>query len=120
MLFAHQVECFRERYGCHTCDKRRDASVVQTQFPFIDFSLVPENDQVWTQVRELTAELVERAYEAMCFLAERKELEIVVATSSAFLCAVFVALLETDAPSLRSWFHMGEMRSVQIEFSKRF
>jgi broad specificity phosphatase PhoE len=113
------VEAVRERFGNHSCDMRRDVAEVAAEFPHIDFSSVPPTDEAWTKTRETTAHLVERAIGALQFLGERTESEIVVATSSAFLLTVFLALLETDDFNMRSWFRTGELRSVVIEFQPR-
>jgi hypothetical protein len=42
------VETAREAYGAHVCDKRRPRAQLQQRFgQHVDFSALPEEDQLW-------------------------------------------------------------------------
>ena len=47
------VECLREAYGAHPCDRRRPRSVIQGEFPKVDMTKIAKGeDPLWTEQRE--------------------------------------------------------------------
>jgi hypothetical protein len=109
----------REETGAHTCDKRRPVSRQRAEFPQVDFSLIPtEEDQLYRDtVRETKLEVGERIYKFMEWLAEREEKHVGVASHSGWLLTLFNGIVHADCDAaLKEWWHTGEMRSVKLEF----
>lgn len=114
-FLAHEM--VREENGVHVCDKRRPKSRQAKEFPQVDFDLLEtEEDVIFRDDRrESKAEVGERVYKFFEWLSQRKEKHVGLASHSGWLLAVFNGICECD-PSLKGWFHTGEMRSVKLEF----
>jgi broad specificity phosphatase PhoE len=111
------LECAREQYGKHICDKRSLASDTARKFGRINMSLILEEDMLWTTVRESRSSVIDRAFQLVEWLKERPESNIAVVTHSSFLLTLFNAALDTtEQPELSKWFDTAEMRSVVLEF----
>jgi len=112
---AHEM--VREENGVHVCDKRRPKSRQEAEFPMVDFSLLEtEEDVIFrNDRRESKAEVGERVYAFMEWLAKRSEKHVGVASHSGWLLTVFNGICECDV-SLKDWFQTGELRSVKLEF----
>jgi len=88
-------EGVRERIGHHPCDKRRNVTELKSKFPQFSFNSVQdEEDCLWSDAREPTEDLLQRARTFLDALRQRSENCIGVVSHSAFLTAVFVALTE--------------------------
>ena len=115
-VLAHEL-C-HERAGRHTCDKRLPRDELVKLYPEVDYSLLQEEeDPYWGDgvTREPWSTLAERAADfAIWLLEERKESHVAVAAHSAFLLAMFNAVLDSEDEAMRSWFGTGEMRTVLL------
>eukprot|EP01134_Creolimax_fragrantissima_P001481 CFRG1481T1 len=108
----------REISGLHICDKYQETEKSKIRFPEVDYRLVDPTDEYWTYgVREDHRLLIDRGYDFMIWLRDREDTEIGVASHSAFLLAMFNAILDCQGDkTLTSWFETGEMRSVLVEY----
>ena len=85
------TELARERISRYTCDGRRDRSVLRAEFPHVDFSEIPtEEDALWLMKEDLPDDLsatgcFERAAELMRWLHAREERHIAVVSHWVFL-----------------------------------
>jgi len=114
--FVAHEGCKEKSHG-NACDYRRSTDEAKEDFPNVDFSMVvPEDPLLATLHEEDDHEVSQRAYDFMLWLRSRKEKEIVVSTHSAWLFAVFNAVLQCDPPELGEWFANGELRTVQVTF----
>ena len=114
---AHEM-C-REETGVHRCDKRRPVSQQAREFPQIDFSLCPSEDDPLYQddVRESKRQLGERIYTFMEWLSRRPEQHVAVSSHSGWLLCLFNGVVDDSCdPKLKEWFQTGEMRSVKLQF----
>ena len=119
-FIAHEM-C-REESGVHLCDKRRPVSNQTQEFPQIDFSLCPsEDDPLYKDdARESKRQLGERIYTFMEWLSQRPERHVAVSSHSGWLLCFFNGVVENSCdPKLKEWFQTGEMRSVRLEFQHR-
>jgi broad specificity phosphatase PhoE len=97
-------EGVRERIGHHPCDKRRTVSELKPQFPQFSFdAILDEDDCLWSEAREPTEDILQRATAFLEVLQQRSENCIGVVSHSAFLTAMFVVLttecgLRSDGP----------------------
>ena len=114
-----------EQSGQHICDKRRPRTELEAMFSAVDYATegVSALDELWGLTpgqREDKIDVSERAFSLAKWLRPRAERNIVVATHSAFLYAMFQSVLDcgTDE-ALASWFDTGEMRSVKLKFEDR-
>lgn len=110
------VECAREHYGKHICDKRNNASDTKQKYQKIDMSLITEEDTLWTEEREPRSNVIDRSFELMEWLKQRPEKNIAVVSHSSFLLTLMNACVETEDESLTTWFETAEMRSVALTF----
>jgi broad specificity phosphatase PhoE len=123
-------EGVRERIGHHPCDKRRTVSELKPQFPQFSFdAILDEEDCLWSEAREPTEDILQRARAFLDVLRQRPgepllthahshlqlahrwldhdaENCIGVVSHSAFLTAMFVVLttecgLPSDGPDGR-------------------
>jgi len=109
----------REASGVNTCDMHRAKSEIQDDFPFLDLSLISENDDYWTpDARESAKTVSDRAYNLLLWIKARKESNIVIATHSAYLFTLLNTAITCEPPELANWFLTGELRSIAISFSE--
>jgi broad specificity phosphatase PhoE len=114
-IIAHEM--IREESGIHICDKRRSRSQISYEFPFIDVSLLINDDPLFqNDRRETKSEVAERIFQFMQWLSTRPEKKIVIVSHSGWLLTAFNAIFECEDPSLQQWFQTGEMRSAKLEF----
>jgi len=60
------LENCREEYGEHTCDKRKNRSFIQSEFPQFELAdSFTEQDQLWTTDRELKEHVTSRAKDVL-------------------------------------------------------
>lgn len=117
-FLAHEMA--REENGVHVCDKRRSKSRQSKEFPQVDFGLLETDEDVIfrNDRRETKAEVGERIYKFMEWLAKREEKHVGIASHSGWLLTVFNGICECD-DKLKDWFQTGEMRSVKLEFLQK-
>ena len=113
------TELCRERISVHECDHRRTLTDLKQDFPFIDFSLVKdEDDALWTtrkenEPSEMAATLCyERADEFLTWLKARPERSIAVVAHWVFLKHVFTA--HAADPALSANFRNAELRTAAL------
>ena len=115
------LECLREKAGHHPCDRRRSVAEVKQDFPSVDFSGVPDEEDVYFESfnggRETDEQIVARAQEFFHWLEERPEKNIAVVTHSAFLSVLFNKAVACG-PELSRWFDNCEMRSAHFSLSR--
>merc|ERR1712054_511618 len=93
---------------------------IKADFPKVDWShIVDEDDPLWTEERESSQVLADRAYSFMMWLRTRPEKEVAVVTHSAWLFNLLNTTVECEDQELAQWFLTGELRSVVLEFSDR-
>lgn len=113
-------ELCHEMAGRHTCDRRLNKSVLMAQFPVVDYSLIEEEDPLWSDwAREPWLEIGRRAAQFVEWLRSRPESRIAVAAHSCILLAILNAVVSRceDADSAsQQWFGTGEMRTVLLTF----
>lgn len=110
-------ELCHERAGKHTCDKRLPRTVLGALYPAVDYSQIEaEDDPYWGDglTREPWLGVATRAAQLAEWLVARPEVRLALAAHSAFLLAMFNAVLECDEEETRHWFATGEMRSVLL------
>jgi len=116
------TELCHEIGGKHTCDKRSATSVLRGEYAIVDYSLVEaEEDPFWGDgvTREPLVDLGRRAGQFAEWLHRRPEKQIVIASHSAFLLAIFNAVFATEEETAHTWFGTGEMRAVVLTFSPK-
>ena len=65
-------ESVRERIGHHPCDKRRTVSELKPQFPQFSFdAILDEEDRLWSEAREPTEDILQRARAFLDVLRQR-------------------------------------------------
>ena len=115
-VLAH--EGCHERGGRHTCDKRLSKSSLTRAHPAVSYALIEdEEDPLWGDgaAREPLEALARRGVGFVDWLLARPERCVAVAAHSAFLLALFNAVLDTaDDDAARGWFATGEMRTVLL------
>uniref|UniRef100_A0A7S1THA7 Phosphoglycerate mutase family protein n=1 Tax=Compsopogon caeruleus TaxID=31354 RepID=A0A7S1THA7_9RHOD len=117
-FLAH--EAIREHLGVHVVNKRSRLSLLATQFPHVDFSLLtsPDADDGFSaSVRESRQEMADRAYPIFECLKERAETEIAVVSHASLLLTIFNSVMDVEEEALRSIFRTAEVRSVVVNFS---
>ena len=113
------TELCRERISVHECDHRRTLTDLRKDFPFVDFSLVKDEDDVlWTtrkenEPSEMAATLCyERADEFLRWLKNRPERNIAVVAHWVFLKHMFTA--HAADPALATNFKNAELRTAAL------
>mmetsp|Transcript_2450 Transcript_2450/g.4001 ORF Transcript_2450/g.4001 Transcript_2450/m.4001 type:complete len:331 (+) Transcript_2450:93-1085(+) len=110
----------REELGVLVCNKRRPLSLIQADFPDIEFhGNMPEEDTLWHPTeRESGVSKSNRIYDFLVnFVAQRPESEIAVVSHSATLFHMCNAVLDCgDDLNLASWFLTSEIRSMKLTF----
>ena len=110
-------ETFMDQY---ICDRRRPRSVIEDELrPFVsDFLWHPESEETDAlyERAESPAQAAERCYRFLLWLAMSGHKEIAVGSHSHILFMMMNAVLQTEDEALRSWFHTGEMRTVQLSW----
>lgn len=115
-------ELCHEHGGRHTCDKRASKAALGAEFPSVDYSaLEEEEDPYWGDglERESLASLSMRCARYVEWLRQRPERCVVTTSHSAFLHALFNAVLTTREEAARQWFGTGEMRAVVLTFEDK-
>lgn len=106
----------RETYGVHVCDQRRPVSEAKFDFPHIDYSLVEEEDTMWTsQEREGPRSNSDRCYDFMLWLRDQPEEEVVIGAHSSVVFSLMNTVIQCPE-ELATWFLTGEMRSIHVTF----
>lgn len=111
----------REQMGLLLCNKRRDLSMTQAEFPHVDFTSIPHNEDLgWDEeARESPKAETERIYQFLTeFLMERPEEELALVGHSAWLFTMCNAVIECQDDSLKGLFATSEIRSMRISFRK--
>ena len=111
----------QETSGVNVCDRRRDRSEIQDDFPWVEWGrLDSEKDEFFDpDERESARSVSDRGYDFMRWVRARPESEIIVATHSAWLFTLLNTVIEADSSDLSSWFLTGELRSVIVSFEDR-
>mmetsp|Transcript_8067 Transcript_8067/g.24115 ORF Transcript_8067/g.24115 Transcript_8067/m.24115 type:complete len:349 (+) Transcript_8067:112-1158(+) len=111
----------QETSGVNICDRRRPASEIREDFPWVDWRLLKdEHDMFFDPDRRESARSVsDRAYSFMLWLRDRGEREIAVATHSAWLFTLLNTVVDCRESDLSNWFLTGELRSVIISWTDR-
>ncbi len=128
-------EGLREELGTLLCNKRQPLSETEIQFPQVDYSCLPrdEEDIMWDHhvartanehglpKRETIEDMSHRAYNFLVeFLHRRPEKEIVVVGHSAWLLSMMGAVLDVgEDESLLPMFAQAEMRSCLLRFEEQ-
>ena len=112
-------ELCHEMGGKHTCDRRLSKTRLAAQYPAVSYALLEaEDDPYWGDglTRETPEHLARRGLRFASWLRARPETHVAVASHSAFLLALFNAVLQTekDDEAVRAWFGTGEMRTVLL------
>ncbi|KAJ8604769.1 hypothetical protein CTAYLR_001008 [Chrysophaeum taylorii] len=107
-----------ETSGKNRCDKRRDLDEISDDFPYVDWSLVPEKDRWTADARETARSVSDRAHNFLLWLRTRAETRVAVATHSAWLFTLLNTAVTCDPPDLASWFMTGELRSLILEYEE--
>jgi broad specificity phosphatase PhoE len=112
----------REELGVLVCNKRRPLSLIQGDYPNIEFSGdMSEEDTLWHPTeRESGISKSNRIYDFLVnFLAQRPESEIAVVGHSATLFHMCNAVIDCgDDLDLSSWFLTSEIRSIKLTFQR--
>ena len=117
-VLAHEL-C-HERAGRHTCDRRLGRAELTKQFGArVSYALIEsEEDPYWGDgvAREPWGGVVARGAAFAAWLRARPEVHVAVAAHSAWLLAMFNAVLTTadGDEATRGWFGTGEMRTVLL------
>lgn len=117
-VVAHEL-C-HERAGRHTCDRRLSRTELSKQFGArVSYALLEsEEDPYWGDgvTREPWEGVVGRGIAFAAWLRAQPEAHVAVAAHSAWLLAMFNAVLTTDDgdEETRGWFGTGEMRTVLL------
>lgn len=101
------LECLREQYGIHVCDKRSTKSYLTETFRNIDFTDIETEEDTWfsENERETREHLAQRILTFLNFARNLPEKNIVVFTHSSFLFTMS-----------GEWFKTGQLRSFAIAF----
>lgn len=111
------TELCRERISRHTCDGRRNRSIIASDFPFVDLSLVTsEEDHLWEAKEILPSEqnaeaCSRRALHFLEWLMQRPEKRIGVVSHWVFYTHLF-ALFPDE--TLKDKFGNAELREVSL------
>lgn len=112
------VELCREAFGLHPCDQRRPRSTVEKEFPTVDFSGVPSDEDVLFRpdVRETIEEVAKRARAFLKLLRDRPEKTICVVSHGVFLETLLSPLsgLAVDGSLTQHRFGNCELRSIVL------
>jgi broad specificity phosphatase PhoE len=113
----------REELGVLVCNKRRPLSLIQGDYPNIEFNgEMSEEDTLWHPTeRESGISKSDRIYDFLVnFLAQRPESEIAVVGHSATLFHMCNAVIDCgDDLDLSSWFLTSEIRSIKLTFQRK-
>jgi broad specificity phosphatase PhoE len=116
-FLAHEM--VREETGVHLCDQRRSVARQRAEFPHVQFDLLESDTDPLFQhgQRETKLQVAHRIYTFMEWLSQRPETHIAVTSHSGWLLTLFNAIIDKECdPTLKTWWHTGEMRSVRLEF----
>mmetsp|Transcript_26402 Transcript_26402/g.40018 ORF Transcript_26402/g.40018 Transcript_26402/m.40018 type:complete len:297 (-) Transcript_26402:138-1028(-) len=113
----------REDLGLLVCNKRRPLSETAREFPDIDFSSISsgEQDTLWSsEKRECPVEKSKRIYSFLVdYVRHLPQKEIAIVTHSAWLFNLCNAVMDCgNDDELMSWFGTGEIRTMNVAFSK--
>jgi broad specificity phosphatase PhoE len=113
----------REELGLLVGNKRRPLEEIKEDYPDIDFSPIPyDEDVLWDNYgdqRESLLEKSERIYDFLTeFVMNRPEKEIAIVCHSAYLFTLLNGVMDIDDEDLRYWFLTSEVRSVKVQLSK--
>lgn len=112
----------REEVGVLVCNKRRPLSLIQADYPNVEFAgEMTEEDTLWHPTeRESGISKSDRIYDFLVnYLAKRPESEIAVVGHSATLFHMCNAVIDCgDDQDLSSWFLTSEIRSMQLTFQQ--
>lgn len=98
------LECCRERYGLHYCDKRRPRAELVRSHPEIEFTLDSEEDELWTKManqREEFPSLKGRIEKLLKWISEKEESKIAVVTHSTVLFYLWNLFLNVENQTKR-------------------
>jgi len=117
-VFLAQPLC-RERIADYVCDGRNDKSVLEAEFPGVDFSLLTtERDEDYNNLKEDLERVAARAVQFLQWLCSRPEQRIAVVTHSMFLKNLFrqfgTSLSEADQTAIHTFPANAEMRSIML------
>ena len=105
---AHEL-C-REGFGSlNIYDMHLPRGELEAAFPGVDYSHVAKGQDGMFVAGESEAQLAQRSYEFMCWLAARGEGEIAVTCHGKFLFSVFNSVMDAEDKALQSWFRTGEV-----------
>ena len=112
----------REEVGLLKCNKRRMKSVMEQEYPTIDFRLVmQEEDHLFLHDRrETDLEKTNRVYEFLTqYVRHVPQREMVVVGHSAWLFNMCNAVMDIpkEHHALTTWFATAEIRSMKVTFS---
>ena len=112
------TELARERISRYTCDGRRERSVLQAEFPLIDFGLLSEADEMWHAKEDQPHEqsslrCTERASQLLQWLHAREERHIAVVSHSVFLAHLLRLFPQLPADHAGP-FHNAELRQFVL------
>ena len=121
------LECIRERYGIHICDRRRSIDIIRKEYPNIDFDSdfkFPEDSLHAEHERETHEHLIFRGYQFLEWLNRQHNFKsVLVFSHSSYLMNMFNAVLDfevggnqtmQDVDDLKKWFNTGELKSVEV------
>ena len=112
----------REQMGLLLCNKRRSLLQTRDEFPHVDFSYIPsdeQDEQNWdSTARESPRAETDRIYNFLTeFLMERPEDELALVGHSAWLFTMCNAVLDCqEDSSLTKLFATSEIRSMRLKF----
>jgi broad specificity phosphatase PhoE len=112
----------REELGLLVGNKRRKIEDIRLDYPEIDFSAIPDNEDVpWERYgdrRETLEEKSERIYDFLTeYVRKRPEREMAIVCHSAYLFTLLNAVMDIEEEELKSWFLTSEVRSLRVIFS---
>jgi broad specificity phosphatase PhoE len=113
------LECCREQWGQHKCDRRLSAEALRKQYGErgVDYSLLEsDEDPLWLDdVREARSSVAARCEQSLRWIAERNETHVALASHSSYMLTMFNVILDCSAaPSARRWFETGELRVLDL------
>lgn len=122
----------REELGMLLCNKRRPLTETISQFPNVDFSLIPgEEDTMWDDYansfeviqRESMDDMSHRVYDFLeGYVRHLPEKEVAVVGHSAWLYAMCKSVLDHDAHHQMidtTMFGQSEIRTLELTFNER-
>lgn len=112
------VECLREAYGAHPCDRRRPRSVIQGEFPKVDMTKIAKGeDPLWTEQRETYKSVIQRAAKFVQVLRAlpATTTHIAVVSHGVFLDCLLRYCLQVPQGFDTSHFGNAEVRALRLE-----